>query len=366
MRLLPTLLSAALAAALAACSPAAEDAGAEAAPADAATTDTAETETAPMTTFETVGQLTSFDPAFADVVDPAARIEKLTGDEFSWSEGPTWVKAGYLLFNDPPENRMFRWSEADGLSVFLDPSGHAGAPIEGVREAGANGLYTEAAGTVLVADSGNRLVARMDPADKSRTTLAERYDGKRFSSPNDVVARGDGSVFFTDPPYGFSDGDESSLKEQPVNGIYRIDADGAVHLVDDSLTRPNGLAFSPDGNTLYVANSDETRPIWMAYTLDAAGNVTGSRVFADATDLMGEGVHGLPDGLAVSTGGLVFATGPGGVLVMDAEGKRLGRIETGSAIANCAFGDNGRTLYMTSHKFLARVPLKVEGLGFQD
>lgn len=365
MRLLPTLLSAALVSALAACTPAAEDTAAEPAAADA-TTDTAATETAPMTTFETVGQLTTFDPAFAEVVDPDARIEKLTGDEFTWSEGPTWVKDGYLLFNDPPENRMFRWSESDGLSVFLDPSGYAGPPIEAVREAGANGLYTEAAGTVLLADSGNRLVARMNPSDKTRTTLAERYDGKRFSSPNDVVARGDGSVFFTDPPYGFREFDESTLKEQPVNGIYRIDADGTVHLVDDSLTRPNGLAFSPDGNTLYVANSDETRPIWMAYTLDAAGNVTGSRVFADATDLMGEGVHGLPDGLAVSTDGLVFATGPGGVLVMDADGKRLGRIETGSAIANCAFGDDGRTLYMTSHKFLARVPLKVEGLGFQD
>ncbi|WP_202845659.1 SMP-30/gluconolactonase/LRE family protein [Luteimonas saliphila] len=366
MRLLPTLLSAALVASFVACTPTADDTAADAAPAADATTDTADTETTPMTKFETVGQLTTYDPAFAEVVDAAARIQKLTGDEFTWSEGPTWVKAGYLLFNDPPENRMFRWSEADGPSVFLDPSGYAGPPIEAVREAGANGLYTESAGTVLLADSGNRLVARLDPADKSRTTLAERFDGKRFSSPNDVVARGDGSVFFTDPPYGFKDGDDSPLKEQPVNGIYRVDADGAVHLVDDSLTRPNGLAFSPDGNTLYVANSDDQRPIWMAYTLDATGNVTGSRVFADATDLMGDGVHGLPDGLAVSTDGLVFATGPGGVLVMDADGKRLGRIETGSAIANCAFGDDGRTLYMTSHKFLARVPLKVTGLGFQD
>ena len=365
MRLLPTMLTAAIAATLAACSPAADgDAAISGAATDATAAPEQET---PMTSFETVGQLTSWDAAFADVVDADARIEKLTGDEFTWSEGPTWVAddGGYLLFNDPPENRMYRWSRADGLSLFLEPSGYAGPPLAELREAGANGLFTEAGGSVLLADSGTRLVARLDPADKSRTTLADGYDGKRLNSPNDVAARGDGTVFFTDPPYGLTDGDESPVKEQPVNGIYRIDADGSVHLVDDSLTRPNGLAFSPDGNTLYVANSDEKRPIWMAYTLDADGNVTGSRVLADGSDLMGDGVHGLPDGLAVSTGGLIFATGPGGVIVMDADGKRLGRIETGSAVANCAFGEDGRTLYMTSHKFLARVPLKVAGLGFQ-
>ncbi len=365
MRLLPTMLTAAIAATLAACSPAADG---DAAASSAAAADAAAPTETPMTSFDTVGQLTSWDAAFADVVDAGARIEKLTEDSFTWSEGPTWVAAdgGYLLFNDPPENRMYRWTQADGLSLFLEPSGYAGEPLEELREAGANGLFTEADGSVLLADSGTRLVARLNPADKTRTTLADRFDGKRFNSPNDVVARGDGSVFFTDPPYGLKDGDESPVKEQPVNGIYRIDADGSVHLVDDSLNRPNGLAFSPDGNTLYVANSDDTRPIWMAYTLDAAGNATDSRVFADASDLMGDGAQGLPDGLAVSTEGLIFATGPGGVIVMDADGKRLGRIETGSAIANCAFGDDGRTLYMTSHRFLARVPLKVVGLGFQD
>lgn len=355
---LTSLLAAALVAAIAGCSqpPAPVDASAAmpAAPADP-------------TPFETVGQLTVFDPAFEEVVSLDARVEKLTDDTFTWSEGPTWVRdGGYLLFNDVPENRMYRWSEADGLSLFLAPSGYAGPPLETLREGGANGLFTEAGGAVLLADSGNRLVARFNPADKSRTTLAERYEGKRFNSPNDVTARGDGTVFFTDPPYGLKDGNDSPVKELGVNGVYRIDADGSVHLLDDTLSLPNGLAFSPDGNTLYVANSDAERPIWMAYTLDAGGNVVDRRVFADASDLMGEGVHGLPDGLAVSSAGLVFATGPGGVLVFDASGKRLGRIETGNAIANAAFGDHGRTLYMASHRYLARVPLKVTGLGFQD
>src|SRR5690606_16352725 len=241
-----------------------------------------------------------------------------------------------------------------------------GPPLDTLREGGANGLFTEADGSVLLADSGNRLIARFNAADKSRVTLAESFEDKRFNSPNDVVARGDGTVFFTDPPYGLKDGDESPAKEQPVHGIYRIDADGSVHLLDDSLSRPNGIAFSPDGNTLYVANSDEQRPIWMAYTLDATGHVVDKPQVADASDLARDGGRGLPDGLAVSTDGLVFATGPGGVLVFAADGTRLGRIETGSAVANAAFGDDGRTLYMTSHKFLARVPLKVTGLGFQD
>ena len=152
---------------------------------------------------------------------------------FTWSEGPAWVADGaYLLFNDVPKNRMYRWSQADGLSVFLDPSGYAGPPLATMREGGANGLYAEAAGTVLLADSGNRLVARLDPAKKTRTTLAERFEGKRFNSPNDVVARRDGAVFFTDPPYGLTDGDDSPAKELKANGVYRIDTNGSVHLLD--------------------------------------------------------------------------------------------------------------------------------------
>lgn len=358
MRIHPaSLLATAIAAALAACTPA---------PDNTQTADTAVADSAKTDGFESVGQLTVFDPSFEDVIALEAHVEKLTGDEFTWSEGPAWVNDGQsLLFTDVPQNRMYRWSQADGLSVFLEPSGYTGPETDTLREAGANGLFAEAAGTVLLADSGSRLVARFDPATKEKTTLATHFDGKRFNSPNDVVARSDGAVFFTDPPYGLKDMNDSPVKEQASNGVYRIDGDGGVHLVDDQLSFPNGIALSPDERTLYVANSDPERPVWMAYTLDDAGNATDSRVFADASDLMGDGVHGLPDGLAVSSEGLLFATGPGGVLVLDANGKRLGRIETGSAIANAAFGDDGRTLYMTSHKFLARVPLKVAGLGFQ-
>lgn len=314
--------------------------------------------------FPAVGRVTAFDPSFHEVVAADARIEKIA-EGFTWSEGPAWVGAGnYLLFTDVPENTLYRWSERDGLSVFLKPSGYDGPDTGMLREAGANGLFAEASGTVLLADSGSRLVARLDPRTKQKATLAANFKGKRFNSPNDVVRRSDGAVFFTDPPYGLKGLDGSPAKELGFNGVYRIDTDGTVHLLDDGLSFPNGIALSPDGRTLYVSNSDPKRPVWMAYSLDAQGDVLKKRVFSDASGLLGEGVPGLPDGMAVSSDGKLFATGPGGVLVFDADGKRLGRIETGVAISNCAFGDDGRTLYMSSHSFVARVRVKSLGLDF--
>jgi len=318
-----------------------------------------------MADFPAIGRTTTFDPSFQEIVAADAPIEKLT-EGFTWSEGPAWVRDGnYLLFTDVPENTLYRWTQRDGLSVFLKPSGLADPDPEIMREAGANGLYAEPAGTVLLADSGTRVVARFDPATKRKTTLAAAYEGKRFNSPNDLVRRSDGVVFFTDPPYGLKGLDDSPAKELKFNGVYRIDTDGSVHLLDEGLSFPNGIALSPDERTLYVSNSDPARPVWMAYSLDAQGDAVGKRVFADASDLLGEGVPGLPDGMAVAGDGRLFATGPGGVLVFDADGKRLGRIETGSAISNCAFGDDGRTLYMTSHKLLARIRLKATGLQFR-
>jgi gluconolactonase len=307
------------------------------------------------------GKITRYAKAFDSVLAPDARIEKLV-DGFTWAEGPTWIGAGqYLLFTDVPENTMYRWSQQTGLSVFLKPSGYGGPPLAGLREAGANGLLAEPKNTVLLADSGSRLVARLDPQTKQKKTLIDRYEGKRFNSPNDLARKRDGTIFFTDPPYGLKDLNASTLKEQTFNGVYRLDLDGSIHLIDDSLTFPNGIGLSPDEKTLYVANSDPKRPIWMAYTLSDSGEPSAKRVFADASDLMGDKLPGLPDGLKVASNGHLFATGPGGVIVFTPRGERLGRIETGLAIANCAFGDDGRTLYMTSHKMLARVRLLIGG-----
>ncbi|HEY5803786.1 MAG TPA: SMP-30/gluconolactonase/LRE family protein [Lysobacter sp.] len=315
--------------------------------------------------YDAVGRITVYDDALRTIVAPDARIERIA-EGFAWSEGPLWMRNGdYLLFNDVPGNTMYRWSARDGQSVFLKPSGYAGTDVEGLREAGANGLDVEPQGTVLLADSGSREIARLDPATKRKTTLAAAYGGKRLNSPNDVIRHGNGSVYFTDPPYGLKGIDESPLKEQPVNGVYRLDPDGSVHLIEGELRFPNGVALSPDQRTLYVANSDEKHPVWMAYRLDDRGNVLDRRTLADASDLIAAGASGAPDGLCVSADGHLFASAPGGLLVMDASGKRLGRIETGGRVSNCAFGDDGRTLYLTAHTFVARVRVKVTGLGFE-
>ncbi|MDR0184079.1 SMP-30/gluconolactonase/LRE family protein [Lysobacter arvi] len=311
-----------------------------------------------------VGRIVAFDPAFHALVPQDARIERIA-DGFEWSEGPAWVaRGGYLLFDDVPANTMHRWSPREGASVFLTPSGYAGTDTAGLREAGANGLEAEPSGTVLLADSGSRLIARFDPVTRRKTTLAATYKGKRFNSPNDIALRRDGAVFFTDPPYGLKGIDESPLKEQPVNGVYRLDADGAVHLLDGALKFPNGIALSPDQRTLYVGNSDPAYPVWMVYRLDARGDVIDRRVLADASDLIAAGAEGAPDGLCVSADGHLFASAPGGLLVMDADGKRLGMIETGARVSNCAFGEDGRTLFLTSHTFVARVRVNATGLGF--
>ncbi|ASR44829.1 gluconolactonase [Xanthomonas citri pv. mangiferaeindicae] len=312
----------------------------------------------------TLGRLTRWHADFDAVVAADARIERLA-DGFTWSEGPTWIAdGGYLLFTDVPENRMHRWSEADGVSVYLEPSGYDGPDTGELREAGANGLLAEPGGSVLLADSGNRLVARLDLVTRRKTPLAERFDGKRLNSPNDIARRSDGSVFFTDPPYGLVGMNDSPSKALDFNGVYRIAPDGGLHLLDATVPFPNGIALSPDERTLYVASSDPEAPLWYAYALDADGTVSGRRVFADASDLMADDAPGLPDGMTVAADGTVFATGPGGVLVFAPDGTRLGRIETGGAISNCTFGDDGRTLYMTSDDILARVRVQTIGPGF--
>ena len=317
-------------------------------------------------TYEHVGRIERLAPGLDALIDPHAPIEKLA-EGFTWSEGPAWVRrdGGYLLFSDVPANRMHRWSERDGLSVFLEPSGLAGPVPSSLREAGSNGLIPGRGNTILMADSGSRAIARLDLATRRKTMLAERYQGHRFNSPNDLVLARNGTIYFTDPPYGLAGLDASPLKEQPVNGVYRLDPNGQVTLIDGTLTFPNGILLSPDGRTLYVSNSDPHRAIWMAYRLDARGGVLTRRVFADVTGQVAQDRPGLPDGMAIDRNGNLFASGPGGIFVIDPAGRILGRIETGTAIANCTFGGaDGRTLYLTSNHMLARVRTRTAGLGY--
>jgi len=319
---------------------------------------------APEPSFPIIGRITSFDPAFSRIVAADARIEKLA-DGITWAEGPAWIRdGGYLLFSDVPKNRIYRWSQRDGLSVFLEPSGYSGPDDGTLREPGANGLFAESQGTVLLADSGSRGVARLDPQTKQKTMLATRFEGHRFNSPNDLVRSRSGAVFFTDPPYGLKGIERSPVRELAFSGVYRLDRDGTVHLLDDSLKFPNGIALSPDEQRLYVSSSDPRRPIWMIYTLDAHGGVVEKQVFADATDLVRAGAQGNPDGMCMAADGTLFSAAPGGLLVFDPSGRRLGRIETGSTVSNCEFGDDGHMLYMTSSTFIARVRVEAMGIGF--
>jgi gluconolactonase len=311
-----------------------------------------------------IGSIERADPALDSLIDSGAPIEKLA-EGYQWSEGPVWIpQGGYLLFSDVPGNKMYRWSEADGATIFLDPSGHQGPSTAGFREPGTNGLIRGPGNSILMADHGHRAIAQLDLATKERKLLATQYQGKKFNSPNDLVLASDGTIFFTDPPYGLEGVQDSPLKELPFSGVYRLAPDGTVTLIDDGLRFPNGILLSPDQRTLYVSQSDPERAIVMAYTLDSAWRVTDRRLFADLTSLVGEANPGLPDGMAIDRQGNLFATGPGGVVVFDPNGKILGTIRTGTAIANCTFGEDGQTLFLASHNMLARVRTRTTGLGF--
>lgn len=304
-------------------------------------------------------------PAIDALIPRDAKVERIA-EGFTWSEGPVWIADGaYLLFSDVPENKMYRWREGEGATLFLQPSGYAGSELAPFREAGSNGLEAGAAGALLIADSGNRAVERLDLRTKRRQALIDRYGGKRFNSPNDLVRGPDGSIWFTDPPYGLKDLDASPYKEQKANGVYRLTRAGTVTLVEGGLSFPNGIALSPDARTLYVSNSDPKRAMILAFALSPDGAVLSRRVFADMTALAKQGLPGLPDGMSVDARGNLWASGPGGIHIFAADGRELGRIEAGTAISNCAFGGpDGNTLFMTAGHMILRVRTKVKGLAF--
>ena len=289
------------------------------------------------------------------LIDADATIEILA-DGFSWSEGPVWVpQLNGVLFTDVPENKLYRWDEKNGLSIFLDPSGYTGyAPNE--KKAGGNGLILDPKDNLLIAQHGDRRIAKvMAPLDKPGdfTTVVDRFEGKRFHSPNDLILHSNGDLYFTDPPYGLK-GDKDPLRELNTNGVYRLSKEGEISLVYDQLNRPNGLALSPDEKTFYVANSDAKRNLWLAFDL-VNGELLNERVFFDATSI---DRPGLADGMKVNKKGYVFASGPGGVLIFNPQGKHLGTILTKQRTANCAFNEDESVLYMTSHRYLTRIQLK--------
>ena len=311
--------------------------------------------------YATVGSIERLDARIDALVPQDAKLEVLA-DGFDWSEGPVWI-GDAVLFSDIPPNEIHRWSESDGLMLYLQPSGYTGAEERG-GEVGSNGLILDAEGRLVLAQHGDRRIARMDAPLASQApqyvTLADRYEGRRFNSPNDLVYHSSGSLYFTDPPYGLAGNVNDPAKELPYQGVYRLDPDGQVTLLDSTLTRPNGIAFAPDERTLYVANSDPDMPIWVAYDV-VEGGVANRRTFFDASSLRAEGRVGLPDGLKVDVHGNLFATGPGGVLVFAPDGTHLGTLQTGQATSNCAFGEDGSTLFITADMYLLRAQLSTAG-----
>lgn len=302
-------------------------------------------------------------PAFDRVVAPDTRIE-VVATGIRWAEGPVWVDAGgYLLFSDPPANLVRRWRPGGRATPFLMPSGLANPDPAVTREPGANGLALDPRGRLLIANSGGRSIDRVDLKTMRREVLVDRFEGKRFNSPNDLHVARDGAIYFTDPPYGLQEPDTSPAREMAVNGVYRRSADGAVIRIDDSLTRPNGIALSPDERRLYVSVSDEAAPRIVVYDLDDRGRPSRSRVLLDARPMQGPGAPGLPDGMKVARDGTLVCSVPGGMMFLSPEAEPLGFISTGAPIANCAFGERGRALYLAANDRILRLPLKPDWQG---
>ncbi len=306
-----------------------------------------------------MGKIERFHSGINELLAADAKIERLA-DGFDWSEGPVWIKnGGYLLFSDVPRNTVYMWREGEGITEFLKPSGYTGSIPRG-GEPGSNGLTTDAQGRLVLCQHGDRRVARLEPKGKG-SVLAQYYKFRRFNSPNDLVFHSSGDLYFTDPPYGLEKGNDDPAKEMSINGVYRVKADGEVALLIDDLSFPNGIALSPDEKTLYVAISDPKRAVIMAYDVQRDGGVQNGRVFFNAMKLVGKG---LPDGLKVDKHGNLFATGPGGVLVIAPNGEHLGTLNTGEATANCGWGNDGSVLYITADMYLCRIQTKTKGIGF--
>ena len=308
------------------------------------------------------GKIVRLDPRFDRLVPPDAVLEKVA-DGFSWVEGPVWNrKGGYLLFSDIPNNSIFKWKEGESVSLFLKPSGYTGsAPFEG-REPGSNGLTFDSTGRLVLCEHGDRRITRLED-DGRKATLADRHEGKRLNSPNDLVFRSNGDLYFTDPPFGLPKAFDDPRKELDLNGVYRLTASGKLTLLTKDIKAPNGIAFSPDEKILYVSNADPSNAVWMAFDVRDDGTIANGRVFFDATAWT-KTKRGVPDGMKVDREGNIFGAGPGGIHVLAPDGTHLGSIETGVATSNAAWGNDGSVLYITAGTAVYRIRLTTKGVGF--
>ncbi len=300
-------------------------------------------------------RIVRLDPRLQRLVPPKAVLEKVA-EGFAWVEGPVWDGGrGHLLFSDIPNNAILAWTHGRGATVYLQPSGYSGAAPFAGREPGSNGLAFDAEGRLLIAEHGDRRISRLEK-DGRRTTLADRFQGRRLNSPNDLAVKSNGDIYFTDPPFGLARTFADPARELDFCGVYRLSRSGELTLLTREIKAPNGIAFSPDEKILYVTDVDPARPAWLAYDVRADGTLGRGRVLVDAAAFT-RTRDGGPDGLKVDRHGNLFAAGPGGVYVFAPDGAHLGTLETGVPTSNVAWGEDGSVLYVTASTSVYRIRL---------
>ena len=305
------------------------------------------------------GSVERLDPRLDQIIAPGV-LPEIVADSFDWSEGPLWLpEQEILIFSDIPQNTVYQWSEDDGLKSYLNPSGYTGALRRG-GETGSNGLLRDPEGRLVLCQHGDRRIARMDaPLNKPESkfiNLADKWQGKRFNSPNDALYNSKGELFFTDPAYGMELGWEDPGREIDFAGVYKLNKEGEVVLLIDTIPAANGIGFTPDESRLIIASSGKDAS-WYQYSFTTDGSLKDGKVFFDAKELK-KNRRGSPDGLVVRKDGIIFASGPGGILIFSSEAEHLGTILTGQATSNCTLNADGSYLYITANMFLMRIRLK--------
>mgnify|MGYP006080183611 FL=1 len=302
-----------------------------------------------------IGSIEKLSNEMDEFISKDSKIE-IIAKGFNWSEGPVWSKKlNAVLFSDVPNNIIYKWDEKNGLDIFLNEIGHSGI-VPNSKEDGTNGLTIDQQGNLIICMHGDRRVVKLEDWQSNQVTpIATSFNKKLFNSPNDLVYNSKNELFFTDPPYGLKNGDNDELKELQFNGVFRLSPNGELKLLIKNLSRPNGIAISNDEKTLYVANSDSKNPVIMKYQITDEG-VKNPEIFFDGSILSKKDI-GAFDGLKIHPTGTVFATGPGGVLLIKSDGNHIGTIRTEVRSANCAFDDKYEYLYMTSHQYLTRIKL---------
>ena len=309
-----------------------------------------------------IGKIEIYDKSAANIIDSNAAIE-IIGRNYNWCEGPVWIASKQmLLFSDVPENKIYQWNMKDTPVLYLTPSGYTDTAYR-KGENGSNGLALDKDGNLLLCQSGNRQVAKLNaPIDSPKpafTVLAPNYNGKKFNSPNDLVVDSKNNIYFTDPIYGLPDGEKDPTRELTFEGVYKINTDGKTTLLIDSISRPNGIALSLDEKILYVGSSNDEHPKWYAYNLDSYGNIQSGGVLLDGTELKRKAtVKQGADGFKIDKYGNIFSAGPDGINIISPEGKLLGLIKVYKRpTSNCAFNETKDVLYITADDLVLKIKL---------